>query len=676
MSRGRHGAGKGIRPGTRVTMDSVQTLNDVFLANMRRLWRHDAWLAQRIDELPEDAALDVEPSKKGPATASVRTDDGRKLYLHSRYDPLREAADFCKGLEVEDAACVILCGLGLGYHLKALFDRYGEGAVVFVTEPDLVAIKTALETTDLSTELATRHVEFITTLDKARLHERLNPHGASLMLGTAIAVPPAARDHRADFHAQCREAILDFAAFAKMSLTTLVRNAEITCRNIANNLPAYVSTPPPDVFRRRFAGRPAILVAAGPSLAKNIDRLAELQDKAVILAAQTTLGPLLERGIRPHFVTSLDFSDLSRQFFEGRALPEDLVLVAEPKASWHVIDAFIGTDRKRPRRVVLLDNVFARRCIGDSLAPRSAIEAGATVMHLAFYFARWLDCDPIIFIGQDLAFTGHCYYAPGVAMHRAWSPELGRFSTLEMKEWERIARQRKILRRVRDQQGRPIYTDEQLFTYLEQFERDFAGCSARVIDATEGGARKAGTEAMPLREAAERFCRRPIDAACFDYLQTEWWSPSKLRPARDALVERREELGAFRDLCRETAALLEEMQSLVDRPEAFNRRVVRVDELRTLVQNHEVLFQMVRDVSQRAEFQKLAADHSLAASDARGGAKAVRQLKRDRRFVDALLDGCDRLDRILDAAIERFDQALVETAEAETRPDRPPETGD
>ncbi len=66
-------------------------LNQVFLDNMAQLWRHDPKLAHRVDELPSGAALDVEPSKAGPMTAVATTPDGRRLHLHSRYDPWREA---------------------------------------------------------------------------------------------------------------------------------------------------------------------------------------------------------------------------------------------------------------------------------------------------------------------------------------------------------------------------------------------------------------------------------------------------------------------------------------------------------------------------------------------------------------------------------------------------------
>ena len=87
--------------------------------------------------------------------------------------------------------------------------------------------------------------------------------------------------------------------------------------------------------------------------------------------------------------------------------------------------------------------------------------------HLAFYLGQYLGANPIIFVGQDLAFTDHVYYTPGTALHDVWQPEMNRFCTIEMKEWERIVRNRGILRQVQDIHGQPIYTDEQMFTYLQ-----------------------------------------------------------------------------------------------------------------------------------------------------------------------------------------------------------------
>src|SRR5262249_54127809 len=162
---------------------------------------------------------------------------------------------------------------------------------------------------------------------------------------------------------------------------------------------------------------------------------------AVICSVQTTFKMLLDRGIEPDFVTSLDFHELSRRFFEGIPATCRTHLVAEPKANWHVIDAYHGPTS-------FLDNRWARLCVGDALAARGGFKAGSTVAHLAFYLTLHLGCDPIILVGQDLAYTDHVYYAPGTSMHDLWRPELNRFNTIEMREWERIVRNRPILHRV------------------------------------------------------------------------------------------------------------------------------------------------------------------------------------------------------------------------------------
>lgn len=625
---------------------------------MRQLWRRDARLAQQLDELPLDEGPKMQPSKKGPTTASVVAGDGRTLFLHSRYDPRKEAADLIASVEADDAACVVLCGLGLGYLARAAFDRFVGETIVLAGEPDLYTIRDALETSDFSEEIKAGKIEFLTRPETSYLHERLRGHWASLMLGTRFVAPPISRELNAEFHSQFRQSMTDFTAYARMSVMTLVRNATVTCRNIANNMPTFVATPPIDILRRRFAGYPAILVAAGPSLAKNIDRLAELQSRAVIIAAQTTLRPLLERGIRPHFVTSLDFNELSKHFFENVEIPEDVVLVAEPKATWHVIDTYRGTSLGLNRKVTLVDNAFVTKCLGAAAPKRSALEAGATVMHLAFYLAEWLGCDPIILVGQDLAFSGHCYYAPGMAIHRAWGPELGRFCTLEMKEWERIARQKNIRRAVKDVDGRNIYTDEQMFTYLQQFERDFAKSASKVIDATEGGAKKAHTRAMTLEDAALEFCDRELDPRSMEYLDVKWWDPSRLAPSIDALGRRLDELAEFKRYCEETQRLLRELVNLTGSPAEFNRRLVRVDELRTMVQQREMIHQMVRDVSQLAEFQKVAEDRKIALGNEDSAGRARRQLARDARLIDSLLEGCDVLEGILRGAKQRFEDEM------------------
>src|SRR3712207_4962474 len=156
--------------------------------------------------------------------------------------------------------------------------------------------------------------------------------------------------------------------------------------------------------------------------------------------------------------------------------------------------------------VSLLGSEYAESMLRELKLNKAKLPAGATVAHLAFYLAEHLGCDPVIFVGQDLGFGDGLCYAPGTSYEDVWRPETGRFCSVEMKQWDQIVRERFILRRIPDHAGRPMYTEERLFTYLQQFERDFLRSKRTIIDATEGGAAKRGTTAMPLQQAIERYC--------------------------------------------------------------------------------------------------------------------------------------------------------------------------
>ncbi len=626
----------------------------LYSRNLGALFRIDARLAQRIDETLDDGSVLVEPSRSGPATAAVRIPDAeRPVSLHSRVDPLAEASRLAEAVKVGETFCYLVSGLGLGYHIKALLARLRGDAFLVVAEPNLQVIRKTFEHLDLSEAIAAGKCILLTSLDKGELQTKLEPHNNLMMIGSQFISHPASERLNSEFHSAMRRLLADHLGYVRMCLVTLVANSRLTCRNIACNLPAYVSTPPLDDLRDRFRGRPGIVIAAGPSLRRNIDLLAGLQDRAVLIAVQTVFRMLLDRGIRPDFVTSLDYHEMSRRFFEGIEDFGATRLVAEPKVTWHVTDAYKG-------RMSLLSNEFARSLVGDDLGARGGLKAGATVAHLAFYLAVYLGCEPIVLVGQDLGYSDHVYYSPGVAFHELWRPDLNRFCTMEMKEWERIARHRRILRKATDIHGQEIYTDDQLFTYLQQFEGDFAAVPGRVIDATEGGLRKAGTRVMTLAQVAEQYCPEPIPAAIKDADRgVTWRDPARLTQARSRVEAGRARIGELAESCRAMAGLLREMEQLIDRPAEFNRRMGEVDTLRLKVRAQEWAYKLVSAVSQHAELQRYTADRQISLAELDSNERARRQLARDIRFVEAILEGCTALDEILAECLGRFDTAIA-----------------
>ncbi|HUO10021.1 MAG TPA: 6-hydroxymethylpterin diphosphokinase MptE-like protein [Phycisphaerae bacterium] len=668
----------------------------LYVANMRELWKCDARLAMAIESIHPLDIPHVEPTKDNHFTVKLHN-----LYVHSRYRPQQEADSWAASQKCDDKYVVIVNGFGLGYHVKALFARMPGDALLVIAEPNVALLRAAMETVDLSEMLASRRIFFFTSLDRGDLVNRLEPRSVMFTAGggTLFASHPVSMQIAGEFHSAFQKMITEFVAFTRIGFVTLMLNNVTTCRNIANNLGRFATTPPIDTMHNAFAGMPAVLVAAGPSLQKNMHLLKELLGeeektetrrhegtkdheektqntkhktqnpgggdgiaprrgrKAVIIAVQTMLKPLLAAGIEPDFVTSLDYNTVSTRFFEN--LEESgstgrVHLVAEAKANWNVLDVFTGS-------MSLLQNDFADKLLRDAFPSRMGLKAGATVAHLSFYLAEFLGCNPIILTGQDLGFVDGLYYKPGTAIHETWGVELGRFNNLETKEWERIARSRHILRKIPDIHGHPMYTEEQFFVYLQQFERDFAESRHQIIDATEGGARKQHVTVMTLREAIDKCCNSEFRVQNSELAAWKTWScdaDQNLRKVIAALEVRRQSAADMIETCDATVPLLEQMIESQTDEQKMNRLFVEVDRLRSRVGNDPATFEMVCNLNTIGELRRFQADLGVKSVKDNSLERQKRQLLRDIDYVQNLKTGAERLLEILDEALTRLHRQL------------------
>lgn len=612
-----------------------------YLRNLAALWTADPGLAAAVERVPDGEMYTVEPAKDGNLTVAVEAGEGRRIYLHSRYRPVEEGAKLVESVDVEQKFVYFIHGLGLGYHVNRLLDRASSEAVAVVFEPDLRLLKTTLWHRDLSEGISKHRLLLVAGGDKAALFNRLNSKLALMSSGFEAIRHAASVQLHADFHAETSRWADEFSAFAKTSINTLVINGRRTAENIAQNVGWYAATGGVDRLKDRYKGKPAVVVSAGPSLRKNKHLLKGLEDKAVIVAVQTTLQPLLEMGVEPHFVTSLDYHEISGRFFEK--LPKVLrtELVAEPKATPVVLGM-------HPGPVTVLGNDYAERLLKEMGLRKGTLRGGATVAHLAFYVAEHLGCDPVIFLGQDLGFSDGLCYTPGTSYDDVWRPELSRFCTVEMKQWEHIVRERHILRRVEDLEGRPTYTEERLYTYLQQFERDFLQTTTKVIDATEGGVRKRGSEVMTFAAAIDKYCQQGGIERLSDHPGTDW---SKADACRDSLQKRKGEAAEIEEIADKTLPLLQGIADSLDDQHKVNRLIAKVDELRARMNELADCYELLVHLTQSTELQRFHRDRAIAASRAKGTDRQRRQVLRDIENVKAIRSAAGEFQKMIDTVI-------------------------
>ncbi|MGE5612521.1 MAG: motility associated factor glycosyltransferase family protein [Bacillota bacterium] len=624
----------------------------LLLANLAALWAADPGLAAALEPILATEPYPVELSKAGLPTIALPDASGRRIYLHSRYQPVDEAKRLADTVDFDEKTAFCVHGFGLGYHVEQVFDKASGEAVIIVFEPDLRLLYTAFTHRDFSQLIQTGRLIFLTQSDRATFLLRLGTLPALISIGLAYVNHAPSKQLHPEFHRQMEVAMGEFLAYCQTSLNTLVLNGRRTSENIARNLAWYVVAPGISALKNCHAGQPAIIVSAGPSLRKNKHLLKEARGKAVLIAVQTTLQPLLDMGIEPQYTTSLDYHDISARFFEKVPANLRTELVAEPKATSRVLELYPG-----PMRI--LGNGFADQLLQEMKLEKDRLRAGATVAHLAFYLAEYMGCDPIIFVGQDLGFGDGLSYLPGTSHEDVWRPELNRFCTMEMKHWEAIARERPILRKIEDYQGRPMYTEERLFSYLQQFERDFATTPAKVIDATEGGARKRGTTVMTLAEALAKYCTQPVAG-----LEAASGAPGQpgnpfayrwdLLPACiGSLKQRRSEAEQIQQIGRQTLPLLYEVRDHLEDQGRVNLAIARIDALRARMFELNNCYELVTQLSQQTEFKRFRSDRQIAAAKVSGVERQRRQVTRDIANVQAIVDAAQAFQKLMDEIIDR-----------------------
>lgn len=454
--------------------------------------------------------LELISSDLGIETAMFSSSDGKTYMLHSVVDPIREANELIKSVDTSKSSLYVVFGTGLGYHLKALQAAMTPSSRAIVLEPyeDFLDF---WEKKEVVSKLADKRFTFI-----AGDLQALQPKLDNLMRGQNIMVASNLRFVVLPAYAR---AFREWVKETEMQLISLIKNRVFEMgndvadtlqgiRQIMYNLGELVCSVGAKNLEEAYQGKPAIIVSAGPSLNKNVDLLHKVKGKALILCVDASLNILLQKGIMPDAVFSIERGiETYNHFYKDRVLPSEPVLIAPPVVYPNIFDEFPG------EKVVLFRKNEGVNMWFEGVLRRGMVAMGTSVAHLAFGFANLVKADPIIFIGQDLAYSVEGYtHGEGVAI--ADKADLSK-----VEEW------------VEGYDGQPLPSSRVLKYFLTWFETAIAETDVLCIDATEGGARIKGTEIMTFQEAIDAYCR----GGC-------------IQPLRDIVMEKKQQSTVDEDL--------------------------------------------------------------------------------------------------------------------------------
>jgi hypothetical protein len=409
-------------------------------------------------------------------TASIRRGDGW-VRVHSARRPLDEARRFVQqelGDRTPDVVCVI--GAGLGYLVDVLLER-GETKVL-VLEPEPALVPWFLARRDWRDAIEARRLLIVPgpSYEQHMSAWRLltPPPGAVPVLATravCYARPEAAAAARATLDKIAHTAFSNAKAGERFQRAMLL--------NTLRNLPVMAREAPVDALLAAFPYKPAVLAGAGPSLNRNIEELRPYRDRAVLIAVGTALKPLVAAGMSPDFVVAVDPGEYTHLQFAGVEAPETF-LVAEPSVAPEVFSGFVG------RTFVFRhgDHHPWPWLMAQGYDP-GVVRTWGSVITTALHLGVKMGCDPLIFIGTDLAHDEGRSHAEGTALH-TWVQSHVALGGDEAAAWSTVRRDADVVMDV-GLCGREWPTTKTLVQFRDWLRHESTVLPMRFVNATGAG---------------------------------------------------------------------------------------------------------------------------------------------------------------------------------------------
>ncbi|EFS4222379.1 motility associated factor glycosyltransferase family protein [Campylobacter upsaliensis] len=260
-------------------------------------------------------------------------------------------------------------------------------------------------------------------------------------------------------------------------------------RQYVYNLDSMIKNPSlKELLAKRGAKfKSCVIVSTGPSLSKQLPLLKEVQERVVIFAADSAYPILMQNDIVPDYVCMVERTDFTAEFFKHDFGNKDdkttflLASLVHPNAIEYL--------EKRGRNYILISKHLNFAQYVD-LKAFGLLPSAVSVAHMAFAIALELEFKELVFIGQDLAYNDVGHSHPKDYQHSA---------DFESEAYEKI--------KVVAYGGEGFVESHEIWIFFRQILEDLVKyvVSAKIYNATEGGARIEGMIEKPFSECCKDF---------------------------------------------------------------------------------------------------------------------------------------------------------------------------
>lgn len=393
--------------------------------------------------------------------------------ITTAYDAEGEVASFLKkvkGAHVEKT--LIIFGIGTAAYLDKLVKKFKNNSKIIIFEPSKAIFEKAWERIkDIEFEIEIHFIigSLIDSIEKIK----------NYIFGSSILLDAFEYHHYTVYNKVFEEEYNYYVRLIKETLerhmvnvSTLKYFVELHAKNRILNYSSEREIKAINIFSKAFMNKPALIVSAGPSLSKQLDKIQDFN--GLIIAGGRTVGILREKGIEPDIVVVIDGSE------ESYRIISDSMECKAPLFTYIVCPNKIIEQYAGP--IVLMQHTNELTQVNDQYAEVQQINSGYSVANTSFSVAEFLGCDPIIVIGQDLAYTDDKLHAEEV--------KKGRDNLVSSDKYEVV----------RGYYGGQVKTSITFKQFKSVFEEMIDLYEGTFINATEGGAYIEGAQHLSFEE--------------------------------------------------------------------------------------------------------------------------------------------------------------------------------
>ncbi len=476
-------------PGTVTTKPS----STLYAKNLAYLQTFAPQIAARVENLPSMRKYQIQQT--GPKNQWNLTLPDGNGFFYDFNDPIGQTQEELKKLDLKNAKCALFLGCGLGYEIDCFLWNHAQTALtthLVIVEKELEVFAASLQIHDYVTMGNRFSLHLVVGEPQEDLFVKMQDQfsiGYKLVVLVKAMKPiflmqTFQRDK--EYYLQALKAFREAGVYRLNNFGNSIEDSLIGVRNMLENINEIIYNPGINLLFDQFAGKPAIVASTGPSLNKTKQLLKGLEEKALIIAPEASLRPLLTVGVKPHMIVSIERTPEVVPLMEGFQKEDvcDVYYAATPVILNKAYQVYPGP------RIIVYRNFDHFKWLQID---RGILNISHSTGNMSFEIAAAMGCDPIILIGQDLAYGREgVTHASGV-----FHDDKQKF-----KQESRI--------QVTGNDGEPVYTNQLWQLFRTSYELALSKYSGTCVNCSEGGAYIKGTTFMRFEEAIPKYFKQPF----------------------------------------------------------------------------------------------------------------------------------------------------------------------